>query len=88
MPKTSNSRLLVYKKHTQKNNKTMTTFTYIANTPTHLKCTGGNFVVHKERIHLCCNHVATGILNFDVWNVNVQSHDAGAITRQRIVENN
>jgi len=59
-----------------------------ANTLTHLKCIDRNFVVHKEGIHLGCNHIATGIKNFNFCDVNVQSHDIGAITRERIVENN
>ena len=59
-----------------------------ANTATNLKCIGGNFVVRKERIHLRRNHSAVRVLNFNVRNVDMYSHDTCAIASQWVVEHN
>ena len=54
----------------------------------HLKHTRGNIIANKERIHLRCNHLAVGILNFDIGNIDMYSRYTCSIESQGIVEHN
>lgn len=55
-------------------------------TETNLECTGGNFIIHKERIDLRRNHYAIWIPNFNVGNIDVYSYNARTIASKRVVE--